>query len=195
MVMRKGYFSTATALSAAVLVLMVGFLAGCGIEGSRLTASNASTVGQQDTATNSLAIGNEGEAALLPNAGAEPLDASVKSNERGSRQVDAPYSYQVLGLVIFTYHHYLDFTYNGLQVTSVTRDNDGAFVRNNLWTYTHYGSTFTWGPGHTWYYSEQTGLFERHLLSPTGLVVQRVRVTIWIRAYGGGSYQTGTRVW
>jgi hypothetical protein len=211
--MRRIHLGHTTAALAIVLALTAGLLAGCGNESGRITSPALPSVTTPDQTTSAV-VGGDTDGAILPEGGAStdgvPSDsqtmmpggpgaagADLGSSPLGVlpdplRSVDYPYSYRILNIIIWTYYHRLDFTYNGRTVTSIQNDTDRADVRNSLWTFTRYGHTEYYGPGRLYYYSEKTGLFERHLLTRTGPVIQRIRCTIWIRGWGNGTYNAGT---
>jgi hypothetical protein len=182
--MQRKHLHHLTAALAVVLALTVGCLAECARAEGRVTSPEVPMAVTPETAIEGANV-----------AGPDIESTAIADQQIGTRQVISPYFHRILGLIVFAYYHEVDFTYTNTSVTSVPVDRDWAELRNGLWTFTRYGGTSSWGPLNAWYYSEKTGLFERHLLSPSGPIVQRVKATIWIRCYAGGSYQTGTRVW
>jgi hypothetical protein len=182
------------AMASTVLVLALGAmtLSGCGVEGSKVAAPQSGIEPGSSGPAESPVI--SAEAAEAADAAGPSLGSSPAVEQRDTpRQVICSYYYPRIGPIGWTYYHEVDFRYDGIHVTSVPIDRDWAVLAGPLWTWQQYGSSHNWGPANLWYYSQKTGLFERHLYQG-GPVVQRVQVTIWIRVWGTGFYNCGNTV-
>jgi hypothetical protein len=214
--MKKIRFTTVAAVLVAVLALTaVVLLAGCGKEAGDVTTPTVSGLPAENTqgspadvdaVMNRLATASPAEAELIwkglpaetqlaitESQQAAKVEAceEVANGDRGSRSVTrCVYGYNALGQTVWSYCLRVNWTYDGIRVTSHSCSRWGQ-VYSGFWTFEgNVDFRETGGDGLPWYYAYTKGHFHRHLW-PGGPVIQEVYPWVWIRVSGAGTSSSG----